>query len=263
MLKVAEADVGAKMPNNGDLTPWAQQGVLLLNTVLTVRQGEANSHKDRGWERFTRALVEKVKEKQSPVVFLNLGKQATATVGPVPQQHRVVNVPHPSPLNRGNPFAKSRPFSTVNEASDGPTRSIGISPTRRSGPRRGGELAVDGFRWLQLSARWDRRLRDPRRVRLHAATSSAHVLAAPPLDSQSQPTTSSADPASAPPSAAPPSAIPRHLRHRHRRLLHRDPRPLRRKSAVEIESDDDRPAIPLIGDQRVPVRQAGGRRTVG
>ncbi len=118
MLQVAEKDVGAKVPNNGVLVPWADQGVLLLNTVLTVREGQANSHKGKGWEQFTRAILEQVNQQDRRVVFFLLGKQAEEVVGRRVDlsKHAVVAAPHPSPLNIGNPFARSRPFSRVNQA---------------------------------------------------------------------------------------------------------------------------------------------------
>ncbi|MFL5321914.1 MAG: uracil-DNA glycosylase [Myxococcaceae bacterium] len=117
MLKVAETDVGAKYPNNGDLTPWADQGVLLLNTVLTVREGLPNSHRDHGWEMFTRAILDVVNKKQQPVAFMLLGKQAQEFgAGVDTTRHTVVNAPHPSPAAPGNPFGKTHPFSDVNKA---------------------------------------------------------------------------------------------------------------------------------------------------
>ena len=115
MYQVLKTDVGATPPKHGDLSAWADRGVLLLNTVLTVREGEPNSHKDHGWETFTRAIMEKVNQKQSRVVFLCLGKQAQQTAAFVDtNRHAVVSTPHPSPLNPGNPFGRTRPFSEVN-----------------------------------------------------------------------------------------------------------------------------------------------------
>ncbi|HEY4224139.1 MAG TPA: uracil-DNA glycosylase, partial [Myxococcota bacterium] len=117
MLETAHADVGTAIPNNGDLTPWADQGVLLLNTVLTVREGAPDSHKDHGWEQFTQAILDKVNQEPKRVVFLLLGKQAQAEAAHVDtSKHVVLNEPHPSPMNPGNPFGKTRPFSAVNDA---------------------------------------------------------------------------------------------------------------------------------------------------
>ena len=116
MFAVAQKDVGIKPPTSGDLTQWADQGVLLLNTVLTVREGEPNSHHGQGWETFTEAIVKKINDSKEPVVFLLLGAQAQKMAGMIDQtKHTVVVAPHPSPLNAKN-FMKSRPFSAVNEA---------------------------------------------------------------------------------------------------------------------------------------------------
>jgi uracil-DNA glycosylase len=117
MLETAHTDVGTTMPNNGDLSAWADQGVLLLNTILTVREGAPDSHKDHGWEQFTQAILNKVNEKNDRVVFLLLGKQAQAEGALVDtSKHVVVNAPHPSPMNPGNPFGKTHVFSDVNKA---------------------------------------------------------------------------------------------------------------------------------------------------
>ena len=109
-------DVGATPPPNGDLTQWADQGVLLLNTVLTVREGEPNSHHGKGWEDFTGAILKKINESDQPVVFLLLGAQAQKMASMIDtSKHAVVAAPHPSPMNTTN-FLKSRPFSAVNAA---------------------------------------------------------------------------------------------------------------------------------------------------
>src|SRR5439155_24618586 len=76
MFKELHSDLGIKIPKTGYLAPWAEQGILLLNAVLTVRAGAANSHKDKGWERFTDAIIEKVNEKVDPVVFVLWGSYA-------------------------------------------------------------------------------------------------------------------------------------------------------------------------------------------
>ena len=117
MLETAHTDVGTTVPNNGDLGPWADQGVLLLNTVLTVREGAPNSHKDHGWEQFTQAIFDQVNAAPKRVVFLLLGKQAQSFASHVDTaRHAIVNAPHPSPMNPGNPFRKTHPFSDVNRA---------------------------------------------------------------------------------------------------------------------------------------------------
>lgn len=109
-------DVGATPPTHGNLEQWADQGVLLLNTVLTVREGEPNSHHGEGWEDFTGAILKKINESDQPVVFLLLGAQAQKMASMVDlTKHTVVSAPHPSPMNTTN-FLKSRPFSAVNAA---------------------------------------------------------------------------------------------------------------------------------------------------
>lgn len=117
MFKVMAVDVEAKLSTSGDLTPWAEQGVLLLNTVLTVREGEPNSHRGIGWEHFTKAVLDLVDAKTTPVVFLLLGKHAQNAAAHIDAtRHVLISAPHPSPGNPGNPFGKTRPFSAVNEA---------------------------------------------------------------------------------------------------------------------------------------------------
>ncbi|GMU58601.1 MAG: uracil-DNA glycosylase 2 [Myxococcaceae bacterium] len=103
-----EADLGHSVPAHGDLTAWARQGVLLLNTVLTVREGAPHSHKKRGWEPFTEAVLQAVNGGPAPVVFLCLGVPAKAMVEPLVDcsRHAVLTAPHPSPLN-GKAFEKA------------------------------------------------------------------------------------------------------------------------------------------------------------
>jgi uracil-DNA glycosylase len=114
------ADTGAAPPTSGDLTPWAREGVLLLNTVLTVRESSPNSHRGKGWEPFTRGVLEQVNRQPGPVVFLCLGAHAKALAeGMVDTlRHTILSAPHPSPLN-GKKFeqlaGKERLFSRVNE----------------------------------------------------------------------------------------------------------------------------------------------------
>ncbi|GAE05896.1 uracil-DNA glycosylase, family 1 [Paenibacillus sp. JCM 10914] len=116
MFKELKDDLGCYIPNNGHLLTWAQQGVLLLNTVLTVRAHEANSHKNRGWERFTDQVIETINRKDEPVVFLLWGshaqKKAELIMNP---RHRLIRSPHPSPLSAHRGFFGSRPFSRANE----------------------------------------------------------------------------------------------------------------------------------------------------
>jgi uracil-DNA glycosylase len=117
MFKELQADVGFEMPNNGSLIPWAKQGVLLLNAVLTVRAGEPNSHKGRGWEVFTDAVIRKVNEKEDTVVFALWGKYAQKKVGLIDtSRHKIVSCAHPSPLSARHGFFGCRPFSKINAA---------------------------------------------------------------------------------------------------------------------------------------------------
>jgi uracil-DNA glycosylase len=116
IFKELHHDVGCKVPNNGCLIPWAKQGVMLLNSVLTVRAGEPNSHKDRGWERFTDAAIHALAKKQTPVVFMLWGAYAQKKKRLIDaERNPVVAAAHPSPLSAAK-FFGSRPFSTVNRA---------------------------------------------------------------------------------------------------------------------------------------------------
>lgn len=112
-----KADLELAPPAHGDLTAWAERGMLLLNTVLTVREKEANSHQKKGWEAVTRAVLETVARAPHPVVFLCFGKPAQKLVASLNTTQPVVATPHPSPLN-GSAFVdhakRERPFSQVN-----------------------------------------------------------------------------------------------------------------------------------------------------
>ncbi len=116
ILKELQADLGCPVPNNGSLVPWAERGVMLLNAVLTVRAHKANSHKDKGWERFTDAAIRALNERPRPVVFALWGgyAQKKAKLIDVPP-HRVLTAAHPSPLS-AKKFRGSRPFSAINRA---------------------------------------------------------------------------------------------------------------------------------------------------
>lgn len=102
-------DLGYDFPRNGDLSVWAERGVLLLNTILTVEEGKSLSHEGMGWERLTYEIVRSLSEK--PVVFLLMGKKAQEFAGAL-DASKVVRVPHPSPRVKG--FSGTRPFSAVN-----------------------------------------------------------------------------------------------------------------------------------------------------
>ncbi len=110
-------DLGLDIPNNGYLAPWAEQGILMLNAVLTVRAGQPNSHKGKGWEIFTDTIIRKVNEKESPIVFVLWGAYAQKKIKLIDtQRHTIVKSAHPSPLSANNGFFGSRPFSAINKA---------------------------------------------------------------------------------------------------------------------------------------------------
>jgi uracil-DNA glycosylase len=112
-----KSDLGCQTPNNGYLVPWAKQGVLLLNAVLTVRAHEPNSHKNQGWERFTDAVIRAVNSRPEPVVFVLWGGYAQKKVPLVDTaRHVIVQSAHPSPLSARNGFFGSKPFSKINTA---------------------------------------------------------------------------------------------------------------------------------------------------
>jgi len=115
IYKELEADLGYPIPNHGSLTKWAKQGVLLLNNVLTVRQGEAHSHQKIGWEIFTNRVIELLNQKDTPVVYLLWGAAAQQQEGLIDiDKHFIIKSPHPSPLSSYRGFFGSRPFSKAN-----------------------------------------------------------------------------------------------------------------------------------------------------
>ncbi len=115
MMKEIESDLGIKCYNNGNLERWANQGVLLLNTVLTVRRGQANSHKDKGWEILTRKIIELIGKREKPIVFLLWGSYAQSYENLIGPQHLVLKAPHPSPLSAYRGFFGCKHFSKCNE----------------------------------------------------------------------------------------------------------------------------------------------------
>ena len=109
------ADTGVPIPGHGELTDWAKNGVLLLNTVLTVREHQPNSHKNRGWEILTDRIITELNQKQTPVVFLLWGGNARAKAGLITNPlHRIFAAAHPSPLSAYNGFFGCRHFSAAN-----------------------------------------------------------------------------------------------------------------------------------------------------
>lgn len=115
IYKELEDDLGCYIPNNGYLEKWARQGVLMLNTVLTVRAHQANSHKDLGWEQFTDATIRVLAEQDRPMVFVLWGKPAQRKKEMIHNpKHLILESPHPSPLSAYRGFFGSRPFSRIN-----------------------------------------------------------------------------------------------------------------------------------------------------
>lgn len=115
MYKELRDEYGYDIPNNGYLVKWAEQGVLLLNTVLTVRQGEANSHKGKGWEHFTDCVIELLNEREKPVIFILWGRHAQAKKKLITNtKHHIIESVHPSPLSARRGFFGSKPYSKVN-----------------------------------------------------------------------------------------------------------------------------------------------------
>ncbi len=127
IFKELVRDQDLAMPQTGDLSSWADQGVLLLNTVLTVRQGEPNSHRKQGWERFTDQVIQLLGRSQNQsIVFLLWGKPAEKKSKLISNHHTVIASPHPSPLSAHRGFFGSRPFSRTNEA----LAESGLAPIR-------------------------------------------------------------------------------------------------------------------------------------
>lgn len=116
IYKELQEDIGGGLPTEGDLSHWAKQGVLLLNTVLTVEEGNANSHKGMGWERLTNRLIESLNELNHPVIFILWGKPAQDKEKLITNpSHVILKSPHPSPLSAYRGFFGSKPFSRIND----------------------------------------------------------------------------------------------------------------------------------------------------
>lgn len=115
MYKELSNDLGCTIPNHGYLVKWAEQGVLLLNNVLTVRRGQAHSHKGMGWETFTNRVIEVINDKPEPVVYLLWGAAAQKKQESIDtDKHFIIKSPHPSPLSAHRGFFGSKPFSKAN-----------------------------------------------------------------------------------------------------------------------------------------------------
>lgn len=116
IYKELQEDLGCEIPNNGYLEKWAKQGVLLLNTVLTVRAHQANSHQGKGWEKFTDAIIKAVNEQDRPIVYFLWGRPAQNKIPMLTNpKHLILKAPHPSPLSAYRGFFGCKHFSQANE----------------------------------------------------------------------------------------------------------------------------------------------------
>jgi uracil-DNA glycosylase len=115
IFKELQSDLGCHVPNHGSLVKWAMQGVLLLNTALTVEEGKPNSHQNKGWEIFTDKIISLVNEKKDPVVFILWGNNARSKTKLITNPHHlIIESAHPSPLSASRGFFGSKPFSKAN-----------------------------------------------------------------------------------------------------------------------------------------------------
>ncbi len=116
IYKELHDDCGCYIPNHGDLTKWAEQGVLLLNSVLTVRKSQANSHKGKGWEQLIKKVIELLNERDDPVIFILWGNNAKALAEKIDtSKHYILSSTHPSPLSASYGFFGCKHFSKTNE----------------------------------------------------------------------------------------------------------------------------------------------------
>lgn len=116
IYKELNSDLGIPEHNDGDLTYWAKQGVLLLNSVLTVREGQANSHQGLGWERLTDYIIKTLNKREKPIVFILWGNNAKEKAKLITNMnHLVITSAHPSPLSANRGFFGSKPFSKTND----------------------------------------------------------------------------------------------------------------------------------------------------
>jgi uracil-DNA glycosylase len=125
IFKELHADVGVRIPNHGCLNSWARQGVLLLNTILTVRAHQPGSHQNRGWEGFTDRIIQQLNDRPEPAVYILWGSPARKKLHLIDtRRSRVILGPHPSPLSAYRGFFGSRPFSKANQLLD----ELGFAP---------------------------------------------------------------------------------------------------------------------------------------
>jgi len=116
IFKELNSDLGYPIPSNGSLEKWAKQGVLLLNSILTVEKDKPASHRNMGWEEFTDKIISVINEKKEPVVFILWGAYARSKKRLITSSHHhIIESPHPSPFSANNGFFGSRPFSKTNE----------------------------------------------------------------------------------------------------------------------------------------------------
>ncbi len=115
IYKELKNDLNCYIPNNGNLTKWAKQGVLLLNDILTVEEHKALSHKNKGWEIFTLEIIKKLNEKEKPLVFILWGNNAIKKEKYINNKHLIIKSAHPSPLSVNKGFFNSKPFSKTND----------------------------------------------------------------------------------------------------------------------------------------------------
>lgn len=115
IFKELHNDIGCPVPSHGDLSNWAKQGVLLLNAVLTVRDGQAHSHRGKGWETFTDRIIDVLNKKDHPIVYILWGRAAQSKQDLInTKKHYIIKAPHPSPLSAYRGFFGSKPFSKTN-----------------------------------------------------------------------------------------------------------------------------------------------------
>lgn len=116
IYKELNSDLGCSIPNNGYLKKWSDQGVMLLNTALTVREGQANSHHNMGWEHFTDRIISLLNEREDPIVFILWGSNAQSKLNIINNsRHYIIKSVHPSPLSAHRGFFGSKPFSKAND----------------------------------------------------------------------------------------------------------------------------------------------------